>query len=294
MDRWAGRVAIVTGASSGIGAVIAVVLAKAGMRVVAVARRLEKLQELANSVKTKGGKIYPMKADITKDAEVTALWAGRVAIVTGASSGIGAVIAVVLAKAGMRVVAVARRLEKLQELANSVKTKGGKIYPMKADITKDAEVTALFTWVRKNLHGVDVLVNNAATILKNSLLAIKCMRDRGVDDGHIININSIFGHILVPYNIPIHLYNASKHAVTVLNEGFRKELNTIRIPEKEDNSDDDTPLEEKAISHASALQWTEGLMDYLEQQDAPLADKLVLRKIHSIYEVTVKAVGEIP
>ncbi|PSN45153.1 hypothetical protein C0J52_03922 [Blattella germanica] len=43
-----------------------------------------------------------------------------------------------------------------------------------------------------------------------------------------------------------------------------------------DDSDDDTPLvPEKAISHASALQWTEGLMDYLEQQDAPLANKLI-------------------
>ncbi|PSN39167.1 Jerky-like protein [Blattella germanica] len=49
------------------------------------------------------------------------------------------------------------------------------------------------------------------------------------------------------------------------------------IPEEED----DTPLvPEKAISHTSALQWTEGLMDYLEH--APLADKLVLRKIHSV------------
>ncbi|PSN47013.1 Tigger transposable element-derived protein 2, partial [Blattella germanica] len=55
------------------------------------------------------------------------------------------------------------------------------------------------------------------------------------------------------------------------------------IPEEEDDSDDDTPLvPKKAISHASALQWTEGLMDYLEQQDAPLADKLVLRKIRSV------------
>ncbi|PSN46740.1 hypothetical protein C0J52_00867 [Blattella germanica] len=52
------------------------------------------------------------------------------------------------------------------------------------------------------------------------------------------------------------------------------------IPEEEDDSDDNTPLvPEKAISHESALQWTEGLMDYMEQQDVPLADKLVLRKI---------------
>ncbi|PSN45320.1 Jerky-like protein [Blattella germanica] len=51
------------------------------------------------------------------------------------------------------------------------------------------------------------------------------------------------------------------------------------IPKEKDDNDDDTPLvPENAISHATALQWTEGL-DYLEQQDAPLADKLVLRKI---------------
>ncbi|PSN33510.1 Jerky-like protein [Blattella germanica] len=55
------------------------------------------------------------------------------------------------------------------------------------------------------------------------------------------------------------------------------------IPEEKDDNDDDTPLvQENAISHATALQWTEGLMDYLEQQDVPLADKLVLRKIRSV------------
>ncbi|PSN45059.1 Jerky-like protein, partial [Blattella germanica] len=54
------------------------------------------------------------------------------------------------------------------------------------------------------------------------------------------------------------------------------------IPKEENDSDDLPLVPEKAISHAYALQWTEGLMDYLEQQDAPLADKLVLRKICSV------------
>ncbi|PSN42392.1 hypothetical protein C0J52_21652 [Blattella germanica] len=60
-------------------------------------------------------------------------------------------------------------------------------------------------------------------------------------------------------------------------------MSLVRRAQGISQEEDDTPLvPEKAISHASALQWTEGLMDYLEQQDAPLADKLVLRKIHSV------------
>nr|CAD7410970.1 unnamed protein product [Timema poppensis] len=48
------------------------------------------------------------------------------------------------------------------------------------------------------------------------------MRERGVDDGHIIHINSIAGHSIL--NLPLHFYTASKHAVTVLTEGLRREL----------------------------------------------------------------------
>ncbi|PSN33088.1 hypothetical protein C0J52_21441 [Blattella germanica] len=54
-------------------------------------------------------------------------------------------------------------------------------------------------------------------------------------------------------------------------------------PDKVDDNDDDTLLvPEKAICHVSALQWTKVLMDYLQQQDAPLAEKLVLQKICSV------------
>nr|CAD7453794.1 unnamed protein product [Timema tahoe] len=53
--------------------------------------------------------------------------------------------------------------------------------------------------------------------------AVKSMRERGVDDGHIININSVAGHY-IPNVLNIHLYSASKHAVTVLTEGLRREL----------------------------------------------------------------------
>ncbi|PSN53965.1 hypothetical protein C0J52_12540 [Blattella germanica] len=60
-------------------------------------------------------------------------------------------------------------------------------------------------------------------------------------------------------------------------------MSLVRRVQGISEEEDDTRLvPEKAISHASALQWTEGLMDYLEQQDAPLADKLVLQKINSV------------
>ncbi|XP_069685880.1 farnesol dehydrogenase-like [Periplaneta americana] len=172
-------------------------------------------------------------------------WAGRVAMVTGASSGIGAAISQELVKKGLNVVGIARRVEKVQDLASSLKSEPGKLYPLKCDISEDQELKDAFSWVKDNLKGVDVMVNNAAANGPHSLIdgpdemckrivdvnilavarctrmAIQSMRERGVDDGHILHINSIAGHYIHP---DVFMYSASKHAVTVMAEGLRREL----------------------------------------------------------------------
>nr|CAD7457017.1 unnamed protein product [Timema tahoe] len=143
-------------------------------------------------------------------------WKGRVALVTGASAGIGEAIAKALVKQGMKVVGLARSLDrmKVNDYEKELEGEPGKFYPIKADMTKEEDLLAAFKWVSENLDGVDVLVNNAGVafearlldgktdqwrqILETNILglnictreAYQSMKSRGVDDGHIIHINS--------------------------------------------------------------------------------------------------------
>ncbi|XP_021929730.1 dehydrogenase/reductase SDR family member 11-like [Zootermopsis nevadensis] len=179
-------------------------------------------------------------------------WVGRVAVVTGASGGIGACIAQELVKKGLKVVGLARRVEKIQELSATLKTAPGKLYAVKCDVTKEADVKETFRWVKSNLGGVDILVNNAGGDSSNNLIdgpaeswksifdinvlalsictkeAIQSMRDRNVDDGHIVHINSTLGHVVPPAEFGFSMYTASKYAVTALTEGLRKELVNLK------------------------------------------------------------------
>nr|CAD7614220.1 unnamed protein product [Timema genevievae] len=174
-------------------------------------------------------------------------WSGRVAVVTGASSGIGAAIAEELVKQGLQVVGLARRLDRLEELRDQIQDAPGKFHPIKCDITNEEDILAAFEWTKEHLNGVDILVNNAGvgtiqTLIENTTSelrkildvnvlglsictreAVKSMRERGIDDGHIIHINSVAGHCYSDFP-SIHFYSGSKHAVTVLTEGLRREL----------------------------------------------------------------------
>ncbi|PSN29530.1 Farnesol dehydrogenase [Blattella germanica] len=97
-------------------------------------------------------------------------WTGRVAVVTGTSSGIGAAIAKELVKKGVKVVGIARRVERVEALSKSLKSEKGELHPLKCDITKDDEIKKAFAWVKSNLGGVDILVNNAAVAIDAQLI----------------------------------------------------------------------------------------------------------------------------
>ncbi|KAK5638859.1 hypothetical protein RI129_013154 [Pyrocoelia pectoralis] len=176
-------------------------------------------------------------------------WRGKIAVVTGSSSGIGAVISEKLVKAGVIVVGLARRKEKLDELMTRLKNEPGKFYSIKADVTKEEDILKAFDWVEKNLGTVHILVNNAGVgkntdlvegstemwkeIFDTNVLAL-CIATReavtsmkkGKVDGHIIHMNSILGH-RVTYVPEVNVYSASKFAVTALTETLRQELNSI-------------------------------------------------------------------
>lgn len=98
-------------------------------------------------------------------------WAGKIALVTGASVGIGAQITKVLAEKGMKVIAVARRLEKLEELAASIKKEfKTDIYTMVCDVSKEEDILRVFKWANDKLGGVDVLVNNAGVLVNEPII----------------------------------------------------------------------------------------------------------------------------
>ncbi|KAK7864251.1 hypothetical protein R5R35_009517 [Gryllus longicercus] len=199
-------------------------------------------------------------------------WRGRVAVVTGASAGIGAAIAYQLQDAGLNVVALARRKEKIQAAVEAARKQAlergrvslgkapspGELHTLRCDVSNEDDVLAAFKWVKDNLKTVHILVNNAGVggctkldetnteewrrLLNINVLglsictreAIQLMRASNVDDGHIVHIGSRSGQVIV--GLPgLSVYSASKHAVRVLTEGLRKELvaakSRIRVTE---------------------------------------------------------------
>ncbi|XP_052131181.1 farnesol dehydrogenase-like [Frankliniella occidentalis] len=181
-------------------------------------------------------------------------FAGRVAVVTGASSGIGAQIAEDLVRAGMVVVGVARRVDRLQAQAASLSGLRGRLEPLQADLSSTDELCRVFKWVDDNLGGISVLVNNAAimplvaipdfdpaeseklvftnvsAVMIGCTLGIASMKRNGIKDGHIINMNSTAGHRILasPGLGSAVAYCASKHATVALTQGLRADLQALK------------------------------------------------------------------
>lgn len=168
---------------------------------------------------------------------------GSVALVTGASAGIGEAIASDLAGRGARVAMVARRRERLEALARQVEAGGGEAMPVGADVTSDVEVAEAVAKVREAWGPVDLLVNNAGTgllsrleetpvdeamelfdlnvlgMLRTLREVVPEMRRRG--RGAIVHMASASALKALPLNT---VYSATKAAVARLSEGLRLEL----------------------------------------------------------------------
>uniref|UniRef100_A0A182WQQ4 Dehydrogenase n=1 Tax=Anopheles minimus TaxID=112268 RepID=A0A182WQQ4_9DIPT len=176
-------------------------------------------------------------------------WQGKVAIVTGASSGIGAATVTALAKAGMITFGLARRVERVEELKNDLPEEiRERLHAIQCDVTKEEDILAAFQQVTEKCGGVDVLINNAGVarstvgvltadntqalrdVIDTNLVglalcsreAFQSMKKRSVD-GHIIHINSILGHCVLPMGT-LNVYPATKYGVTALTETMRHEL----------------------------------------------------------------------
>lgn len=169
---------------------------------------------------------------------------GKIALVTGATSGIGEAVAVNLAENGFDIIITGRREDRLEELKGKLKKVGARIRPLRFDVRDEAEVNAALGNLPPEWENIEVLVNNAGlaagldpvhqgdtrnwnrmidTNVKGLLYVTRCISPGMVErkKGHIINIGSIAGKEVYPNG---NVYSATKHAVDALTKGMRFDL----------------------------------------------------------------------
>jgi len=171
----------------------------------------------------------------------------KVAIVTGASSGIGYATALALSKVGIRVAVGARRVDRLQELEKQIaknNEQGREIFiQKKLDVTSKSDCDSFVDTVVKKWGKVDILINNAGLMplsffknnkveeweqmidvnIKGVLYCTSAVIPHMLDkkSGHIVNLSSVAGRIVFAGGS---VYCATKHAITAFSEGLRNEL----------------------------------------------------------------------
>lgn len=96
-------------------------------------------------------------------------WTGKFAIVTGASSGIGKSITRELVSAGVNVLGLARRENRLQELSENLKFSKGAFHYFKCDLCNEDDIRKAFEYVENNFQRLDILINNAGIMFGSSL-----------------------------------------------------------------------------------------------------------------------------
>ncbi|MGC8887382.1 MAG: SDR family NAD(P)-dependent oxidoreductase [Verrucomicrobiia bacterium] len=172
---------------------------------------------------------------------------GKVAVITGASKGLGKSIALSLAEAGADIALISRDISKLNEVAAEASRFGNKALCYKADVTDESQVNSVATKIIQDFKTVHILVNNAGINLRKSITDFSLDEYRKVMDtnmtgaflmcrafvpymrangyGRIINLTSIMSHVGLPGRS---IYAASKSALL----GFTKALALELAPDK--------------------------------------------------------------
>jgi NADP-dependent 3-hydroxy acid dehydrogenase YdfG len=175
---------------------------------------------------------------------------GRIALVTGASSGIGEATAVALAEAGAKVAIAARRRDRLQALADRLKPLGAEPLVLEADLLDEHVAQRIVADTERHFGRLDILVNNAGvmylepvaeadlgrwrrmlelnvlSLIASTQAALAGMRARR--DGHVVNVSSTAGRIANPNAAA---YSATKFGVVAFSEALRREVyaDNIRV-----------------------------------------------------------------
>ena len=169
-------------------------------------------------------------------------WQGKVVVVTGGSSGLGLAIARAFCKAEARVVIAARSADKLEQAASQLRSLGGEVLTIAADIRRQADVDDLFQQTAERFGRLDVLVNNAGSSARGAALDTKAEEFAELMDlnltalvrctlaampqllasrGSLVNIGSLAGKTAARY---MGAYSATKFAVSAYSQQLRLEL----------------------------------------------------------------------
>lgn len=173
---------------------------------------------------------------------------GKVVVITGASSGLGEATARLLSAQGASVVLGARRVDRIQSLADELTNNGGKALAIQTDVTDADQVKRLVDGAVQAYGRVDVMINNAGLMPHSPLERTKIddwnrtidVNIKGVlygiaaalphmkqqKAGQIINVSSVAGHKVRPGSA---VYAATKTAVLVISEGLRQEVKPYNI-----------------------------------------------------------------
>jgi NADP-dependent 3-hydroxy acid dehydrogenase YdfG len=175
---------------------------------------------------------------------------GRVVAVTGASSGIGEATALACAEAGAAVSLAARRTDRIDALAERIRSAGGTALAIETDVGDEAQASAFVRRTHEELGRLDVLVNNAGVMLLGPIedaptdewrrmvdanvfgvlycthAALPLMREQG--GGHIVNVSSVAGRVA---RAGAGVYNLTKFGVGAFSEALRQEgvAHNIRV-----------------------------------------------------------------
>jgi NADP-dependent 3-hydroxy acid dehydrogenase YdfG len=173
--------------------------------------------------------------------------AGKVALVTGASSGIGEATASALAGAGARVAIAARRADRLEQLAARIEAEGGAVLRIETDVTQDGAIAAMIDTAAGHWGRLDILVNNAGQMLLSPLAEARAEDLRHMVElnltalmettrlalphlkasrGHIVNVASVAGRVANPGSSG---YAATKFGVVGFSEAVRREVYADKV-----------------------------------------------------------------
>jgi NADP-dependent 3-hydroxy acid dehydrogenase YdfG len=216
---------------------------------------------------------------------------GKIALVTGASSGIGEATALMLAAEGATVAIAARRMQRLHDLATRIREGGGKALPIEADVTDETQASAMVRRVLEECGRLDMLLNVAgvgvaapfqnttsaeyrAMVDVNILGLLYCinaalpaMKQQGA--GHIVIVSSGTGRYIHPSVV----YSGTKHAASAMAESLRREIGKdgVRVTSIEPGAVRTEFIARMRDDVREAVEQRLGDMEQLESEDVAAA-----------------------